>query len=387
MPIEQIGVVGAGVMGSEIAHVAAGAGKRVILRDVDEAALERGLAHVRDLGERAVRSGRMSRADAAALIARIDTVTDDEALARCDLVVEAVTERLDVKRDVFRRLDEAVKPDAILASNTSGLSITAIGRETGRPDQVIGLHFFNPASVMKLVEVIRGEDTSPATMEAGQALARELRKTPVPVVECPGFLVNRILVRAMAEAFRRAAEIGAAPITADASVAVTGPAPMGPFALADLIGLDTMDHIQRGLEEAYGERFADGGQMAAQVAQGRLGLKSGAGFYVGKAPRGSTSEEGRDVARRYYLGALVEACLCLEESIASLPDIDLAMQLGAGWKIGPLAWADSTGLRLLAQRLENLRRDAGGRFAPPASLVERAGAGRLFHGPAGNGGG
>jgi 3-hydroxyacyl-CoA dehydrogenase len=379
MPIEQIGVVGAGVMGSEIAHVAAGAGKRVVLRDVDEAALERGLAHVRSLGERAVRGGRMSRADASALLARIDPVTQDAALAGCDLVVEAVTERLDVKRDVFRRLDAAVKPEGILASNTSGLSITAIGRETGRPDQVIGLHFFNPASVMKLVEVIRGEDTSEATMEAGQALARELRKVPVPVVECPGFLVNRILVRAMAEAYRHAAEIGASPVTVDASVAVTGPAPMGPFALGDLIGLDTMDHIQRDLRAAYGERFDDAGQLATRVAEGRLGLKSGAGFFVGRAPRGSTSDEGREVARRYYLGALTEACMCLDEAIAALPDIDLAMQLGTGWKVGPLAWADATGLRLLVARLETLQRVAGDRFAPPPALLERAAAGRRFH--------
>jgi 3-hydroxyacyl-CoA dehydrogenase len=379
MAIEQIGVVGAGVMGSEIAHVAAGAGKRVVLRDVDEAALERGLSHVRSLGQKAVRAGRMSAGDASALLARIDPVTQDAALAECDLVVEAVTERLDVKRDVFTRLDAAVKPEAILASNTSGLSITAIGRETGRPDQVIGLHFFNPASVMRLVEVIRGEDTSEATMEAGQALARELRKVPVPVVECPGFLVNRILVRAMAEAYRHAAEIGASPVTVDASVAVTGPAPMGPFALGDLIGLDTMDHIQRDLRAAYGERFDDAGQLAARVALGKLGLKSGEGFYAGRAPRGSTSDEGREVARRYYLGALTEACMCLDESIAALPDIDLAMRLGTGWKIGPLEWADRTGLRLLVARLEKLQRSAGDRFAPPPALLERAAAGRRFH--------
>jgi len=289
-----------------------------------------------------------------------------------------VTEVLDVKRDVFRRMDAALPPSALLASNTSGLSITALGRETARPDRVLGLHFFNPASVMRLVEVIQGEDTSEDTAGAGVALAETLGKSPVRVRECPGFLVNRVLVRALAEAYRRAGQIDADRAAADASVVAGGPAPMGPFALGDLIGLDTLAHVRGDLDAAYGERFSDGGALASLVAAGRLGQKSGSGFHDGAAPEAEPDAAGRDVAERYYLGALDEACRCLEEGIAALPDVDLAMRLGAGWAAGPLAWADEEGLADVRDRLAALAESAGARFAPRAPLAERAAAGTPF---------
>jgi 3-hydroxybutyryl-CoA dehydrogenase len=342
--IERMAVVGAGVMGSEIAQAAAAGGVEVVLLDADPAALERGLAHVAQIGERRVARGRMSAGEARAILGRVSPAGDDAALATCALAVEAVPEILDVKREVFRRLDAALPPGAILASNTSGLSITALAGETGRPDRVLGLHFFNPASVMRLVEVIRGAQTSDATIEAGEELVRALGKTPVRVRECPGFLVNRVLVRAMAEAYRHAAEIGADPAAADRAVVDGGPAPMGPFALGDLVGLDTLGHIRRDLEQAYGERFRDAGQVDRQVAAGRLGQKSGAGFYEGAAPEASADDAGRAVAERYYGGALDEARRCVAEEVAAPADVDLAMRYGCGWSQGPLAWADERGL-------------------------------------------
>jgi 3-hydroxyacyl-CoA dehydrogenase len=208
----------------------------------------------------------------------------------------------------------------------------------------VGLHFFNPASVMRLVEVIQGADTSEATIAAGVELARALGKTPVRVRECPGFLVNRILVRALAEAYRHAAQIGADRAAADRAVVDGGPAPMGPFALGDLIGLDTLAHVRRDLEQAYGERFRDAGEVDRQVAAGRLGSKSGAGFYDGDAPEAAADEAGTAVAERYYGGALDEARRCIEEGIAAPEDVDLAMRYGCGWSQGPLAWADERGL-------------------------------------------
>ena len=195
-------------------------------------------------------------------------------------------------------------------------------------------------------------------------------KTAVRVMECPGFLVNRILVRALAEAYRHADELGADRTSVDAAVVESGPAPMGPFALGDLIGLDTTLHVQRDLEAAYDDRFAAGASLAAEVGAGRLGQKSGAGLVTGRQP-GEGDRHGPAVADRYYFGAFDEACRCLEEGIVALPDIDIAMQLGTGWDRGPLAWADDRGLAALADDLAHLAASAGDRFAPRAPLTER----------------
>ncbi len=339
--IRRMAVLGAGVMGSEIAQAAAAGGVEVVLLDSDPAALDRGLAHVAKIGERRVQRGRMSAEEAQAILARISPTVDDADLADCDLAIEAVPEILDIKRQVFRRLDSALPAGALLASNTSGLSISALAAETSRPELVVGLHFFNPASVMKLVEVIRGETTSEATMVASEELARALGKVPVRVRECPGFLVNRILVRALVEAYRYAAERGADLAAADRAVVEGGPAPMGPFALGDLIGLDTLGHIQRDLMEAYGERFDDGGEIGRRVEAGRLGTKSGAGFYDGDAPQATADAAGNEVAARFYESALDEARRCVAEEVAAADDANLAMRHGCGWKVGPLEWADA----------------------------------------------
>ena len=377
MGFESVGVIGAGVMGSEIAQVAAAAGCDVVLVDIDDAAVTRGIEHIRSIGARRVDRGRMEPEEAEAILTRVHGATDLAAVGACDVIVEVAPEVLELKRDLWRRIDAAAPPGAVLASNTSGLSITTLARETSRPERVLGLHFFNPASVMRLVEVIRGEDSADAVVEEGVAIATRLGKVPVRVVECPGFLVNRILVRALSEAYARADELGADRASADAAVVDGGPAPMGPFALGDLIGLDTTLHVQRDLHAAYGERFAAGASLAAEVAAGRLGQKSGAGFVTG-ASAGQADELGPAIAERYYLGALDEACRCLEEGIGALPDIDVAMQLGAGWSAGPLAWADGAGLTEVSRRLDALAAEAGPRFTPREPLTTRASAGRKF---------
>lgn len=377
MEVGRIGVVGAGVMGSEIAQACAAAGIAVVLVDVDAAAAARGVAHIRSICDRRVARGRMTPDEADALTGRVAATTDLGDIGDCDLVIEAAPERMDLKRDLWRRIDAAAPPGALLASNTSGLSISALAGETGRPDRVVGLHFFNPASVMRLVEVIRGDATSDATVDAGAAFAERLGKVPVRVAECPGFLVNRILVRALCEAYLRADELGADRAAADAAVVAGGPAPMGPFALGDLVGLDTLLHVQRDLHAAYGARFDAGTSLAAEVAAGRLGQKSGAGLVLGRDAT-PADDDGHDIAERYHLGALDEACRCLDESVATLPDIDVAMRLGAGWDVGPFAWADALGLPGLVERAERLARDAGSRFTPPAALTSRASAGATF---------
>ena len=224
-----LGVVGAGLMGSEIAFLGAAAGDRVKLYDADDAALSAGLARASAIAERRVAKGRLTEQEGAEIVARLAAARGMADLGDCAAVIEAVTERIDVKAAVFWDLDRAAAPDALLASNTSGLSITELGRVTGRPERVVGMHFFNPASVMPLVEIIRGEDTAERTVDEAAALALRYGKTPVRVQECPGFLVNRILVRAMVECYRSAEELGASQGAVDAAVVERGPAPMGPF--------------------------------------------------------------------------------------------------------------------------------------------------------------
>jgi 3-hydroxyacyl-CoA dehydrogenase len=370
--IETLGVVGAGVMGSDIAFVAALAGKQVIICDVDATALSGASDRVTSLAARAQARGKLGPDDAAALSARVATTSRDEDLAVCDLAIEAVSERMDLKRMIFARLDAILRPGALIASNTSGLSITELAACTTRPEAVLGIHFFNPAAVMRLVELIEGRQTSADAMDTAEELVRQLGKAPVRVRECPGFLVNRILVRAMAEAYRHATTHGLAPAAVDAAVAESGPAPMGPFALGDLIGLDTMDHIQRDLEQAYGERFTDAGAIASQVAQGRLGRKNGQGFLEADEPAPAVGDEARAAAQRYYYGALDEALRCHDDAIAARPDIDLAMRLGAGWAIGPLAWADGEGVAGVLGTMQELSVSAGNRFQPTSLLRARA---------------
>lgn len=334
----RIGVVGAGVMGAEIALIAAQSGFRVTILDIDAAAVDRGLAHAQAVGRRQVAKGRITADDLTAALARIVPATDDGDLAGCAIVIEAVTESMDVKRALFQRLDAELPEKTLIASNTSGLSISALAAATGRPERVLGLHFFNPPTVMRLVEVVRGELTSPETADAGIALARAMGKTPVAVAECPGFLVNRVLVRAMVAAYRTAQARGTDPGAIDAAVVDAGPAPMGPFALGDLIGLDTLASIAGDLRSAYGERFWDGGALAPHVAAGRLGRKSGGGFLAGSTP-GPVDDAAREAAQAYYSEAVDEARRCLAEGVAGPDDVDVALRLGAGWSEGPLTWA------------------------------------------------
>lgn len=341
--INRVAVMGAGIMGSEIAQACAAGGKEVVLFDSVPEALVKGAAHVKSICDRRVARGRMTEEEAAAIVARVKATGDDAELHTCDLGIEAVPEIMDIKKAVFGRLEEHLPPHAIIASNTSGLSIEEMSTVTARPGQVVGVHFFNPASVMKLVEVVKGPNTDPSTVDEAVAFAKELGKAPVRVKECPGFLVNRILVRAMMEAYKQAVAGGADRAAADRAVVDGGPAPMGPFALGDLIGLDTMGHLQVDLERAYGDRYADGGAIAEQVDQGRLGAKTGGGFFDGKAPEAEADDAGRAVADRYYMGALDEARRCIDEGIAAAEDVDPAMCFGCGWSEGPLAWAAREG--------------------------------------------
>lgn len=330
-----VGIIGAGTMGAEIAHVASVVGMDVLVADADLDRAEQGVDRARAIGARRVERGRLEPAAADEAAGRVRAVAGIDDLADVDVVIEAVPEDLALKTAVHRRIDDVVRPDALVATNTSGLSVTALGDATRAPSRLVGLHFFNPASTMRLVEVIAGAATDEATVARAIALAEALGKTPVRVRECPGFVVNRVLVRAMAEAYRAAAGAPVDRRAADAMVVDGGPAPMGPFALGDLVGLDVLESIRADLEAAYGDRFDDAGTLAPLVAAGSLGRKSGSGL----VPEGDAMPTGTEpvVAAIYYAGAMDEARRLADEGVASPDDIDLAMCLGAGWAEGPLA--------------------------------------------------
>ena len=276
-----VGVVGAGTMGSGIAHVFARAGFQVLLCDVEQRFLERGLGAIRtNLGREAAK-GKLPSAEIETILARIAPTVDREALAAAQIVVEAAPERLDLKAEIFRALDRILPAEAILASNTSSISITKLAALTQRPAQVIGMHFFNPVPVMALVEVVRGLATSDATFSAVHALAVELGKTPVAVNDAPGFVSNRVLMPLINEAAYSVMEGVATPEAVDEVFKLGMAHPMGPLTLADFIGLDVCVDILRVLHEGFGNpKYAPCPLLVKMVDAGWLGRKSGRGFYT-----------------------------------------------------------------------------------------------------------
>jgi 3-hydroxyacyl-CoA dehydrogenase len=272
-------VVGAGTMGGEIAHAIAGADVPVVLKDIDQELVDKGIAHARSLWQGRVDQGKLAPDELERRLGLITGTTDYAGFGEVDFVIEAAPERIDVKQVVFAELDQVTPGRAILASNTSSLSITEMAEATGRPDLVVGFHFFYPASVMRLIEVVEGDYTSPQTVQAAVNFAQRIRKTPIRCAEGPGFVVNRVLTSAVSELWRiqEQEEVDVAEL--DRLVAESKAAPMGPFALADLLGLDSVLHVAEHLQECLGDRFYVHEGMRAHVAAGELGVKTGKGFY------------------------------------------------------------------------------------------------------------
>jgi 3-hydroxybutyryl-CoA dehydrogenase len=280
MQIERVGVIGAGTMGNGIAHVFARSGFSVALCDVEQRFLDRGLATITKNLEREVAKNKITANDKERALAKITPVVDRAKLADCDFIVEAATEKLEIKTEIFRDLDRLTRPQIILASNTSSISITKLAALTKRPERVIGMHFFNPVPVMKLVEVIRGLATEQETFTAVRELAIKLDKTPVEVNDAPGFVSNRVLMPLINEAIYAVMEGVATPEAIDEVFKLGMAHPMGPLTLADFIGLDVCLDIMRVMQEGLGDpKYRPCPLLVKMVDAGWLGRKSGRGFY------------------------------------------------------------------------------------------------------------
>ena len=391
MHIYKAAVVGAGTMGAEIAQVISASGLPVLLKDIDQPMLAKGMATIRRIYQRQVDKGRMSPAGVEARLSLIRPSLTYEGFGDVDIALEAVPESMAIKKAIWKELEAVVPETAIFASNTSSLSISEMAAASGRPGKFVGMHFFNPAHVMKLVEVIPGLDTDQGTVEDIVAFAGSLGKTPVVVQECAGFLVNRLLIPYLNEAVYCLQEGSAGAAEIDAAVVEFG-MPMGPFTLMDLMGLDVCQHICDYLYAEYGPRMEPPKLLGALVQAGRLGKKAGKGFYGygdqgDEAVRALIAGFGRDSSSRFSVERVMyplinEAALCLQEHIASINDVDLAMMAGTnmtyrGERKGPLAIADEIGLGVVLETLEQLFARYGERFRPARLLRTKARAGHL----------
>ena len=388
-------VVGAGTMGGQIAQTIAAAGIPVLLKDIDEALVQAGLdeasnvtrGQVGKLAEKGKITAEQAEAQIAEILARIEGTTSYAGFGEVDIVIEAVPERMEIKQSVFAELDAATPGHAILASNTSSLSITEIGEATLRPDKVIGFHYFYPASVMPLIEIVEGEETSAETVGAAVTFAQAIRKQPITCAEVPGFVVNRILNSGISEIWREQEEKGLSIKAIDEGVGAAGVTPVGPYYLVNLLGLDTVLHVAEHLVASYGEeRFYVPSSMQKLVADGKLGAKTaGNGFYTPEGEANVPGDGEPDVAELVEMLSLktfLEACLVLEEGVATHRDIDFGMMAGAGLDprrglLPPFMKADSEGLDVMLERMESAQERFGERFAPPTILRRLVAQGRL----------
>lgn len=392
-PVQRVAVMGAGTMGGEIAYLLSSRGVRARVRDLKPEPLLGSLVHARSLFEREVTRGRLTAAEMEQALGRLEPTLDLAGLTHTDLVLEAVVEDLPVKQALFREIEGHVPNSCVLATNTSSLSVRAMSKGLKNPGRVVGMHFFNPAVRMPLVEVIRTEVSESAAVQTVIALARRLGKTPIVVSDAPGFLVNRVLMPYLGEAVGLV-ERGYAPRSVDRALRGFG-MPVGPLELLDEIGLDVARKVAHVLHDAFGSRFAPVTLIDQLVASGALGKKSGLGFYsYERGRRDSVNPEFESVASApgatqvqeivdRLIDAMVnEAALAVEERVVTRPeDVDLAMVLGTGFppfRGGLLCHADAAGIGAIVERLAR-RQQEGAPAGPCGRLQQMALSGQRFY--------
>jgi 3-hydroxybutyryl-CoA dehydrogenase len=403
--INRIGVVGAGTMGAGIAQLACVSGYETFVYELDSRALASGLERLRTALGRGVERNRISEADARAAMDRIQSDTIIEVLSRCDLVIEAATEDLATKRDLFDRLARVCRPEAVLATNTSSLSVTAIAAQVPRPNRVVGMHFFNPPALMRLVEIVAGDESDEESLGHATTVARRMGRTPIQARDAIGFVANRCARPFTLEGLRMLGEGVASHEEIDRVCRIGGGFRMGPFELMDLIGIDVNFGVARSFyEQSFGEpRWRPHPIQARLVDSGRLGRKSGRGFYIYRKDEPHrerdpeidatppilsdddllarvAGERAPEILSRIGAGIANEACFALGERVASADDINTAMQLGFNWPLGPLEWGNRIGWVRALGILENLRERNGEAYRPAPLLREAAATGSLATG-------
>lgn len=374
MRVQRAAVIGAGAMGSGIACVLSQSGIEVLLKDIKQDFVDKGLGNIKRMYDSRVKKGTLSEAEAQNLFGLVKGTTSYDDFKGVDLVIEAAFEEMSVKTEIFQTIDAICPSKAIFATNTSALSVSEIASATKRPDKVVGMHFFNPAQFMKLVEVIPGVKTSDETVKFALELCKEIQKTPVRVEECPGFLVNRLLFTYMNEALYVLQEGLATAEEIDSQVMAWG-LPMGPLALFDLTGADVCTHVNKFLYSQYGERFKPNPILRIMMEAGCLGQKSGAGFFMhdkdapakGEAKKVNpklaefVAQANKEVklakspkpfdAYRVLLPMFNEAVYAIQEGVVDPADVDVAMQNGCGFKRGLMSIATEKGLEWVQSEL------------------------------------
>jgi 3-hydroxyacyl-CoA dehydrogenase/enoyl-CoA hydratase/3-hydroxybutyryl-CoA epimerase len=386
----KVAVIGAGAMGAGIAHALAAASLEVVLIDINCDQVEKGVQRIEARCASEVKKRKLHSEERDRLMARIRGSVSQSDASGAGLVIEAVVEDSKIKGDLFHALNSMCLPETIFATNTSTLSVTGLGAASGRPGRFLGLHFFNPVHAMKLVEVIPGLDTKKEVVDGAVAFVKSLKKVPIVVQDCPGFLVNRILLAYIGESLLCAQE-GIPPEEIDREAKAAG-FPMGPLELSDMVGWDVSLHTLPVLRKGYGERFPFPAIVQKLNDVGRLGVKAGKGIYC----EGRVDDEFHAMVKsmrfseadaifsidRLILRQVNEAVYCLQEGVAPVSEIDRAMVLGTGFPNeagvgGPLSWADGRGLDWVLARLESLTADKGARFWPHHLLKTYVSAGRL----------
>jgi 3-hydroxybutyryl-CoA dehydrogenase len=394
MRVSRVGVLGAGTMGRGIAQLAALGGYETVLYDVAPTLAEAGAEALRSSLDKGAERGRWSVDDAAAAAARIETTAEQAGLADCGLIVEAAPEKLELKRGILAELAAAVGVETVFASNTSSLRVTAIAEGVPQPERVVGMHFFNPPALMKLVEVVAAERSSPAALTTATEVAERMGRTPIRAKDSPGFVANRLARPFSLESLRMLGDGLADVATIDRVVSLGGGFRMGPFELLDLIGLDVNLEIARSFFAQGGEpeRWRPSPIQEELVAAGRLGRKSGYGYFEYGEGRERESDPdlgidaptldpeqlakidptAEEILTRLFAQIANEAAFAREEEIASDADIETAMKLGFNWPLGPLAISELIGSGRAVETLERLRADHGEAYAPAPRLQAEA---------------
>jgi 3-hydroxyacyl-CoA dehydrogenase/enoyl-CoA hydratase/3-hydroxybutyryl-CoA epimerase/3-hydroxyacyl-CoA dehydrogenase/enoyl-CoA hydratase/3-hydroxybutyryl-CoA epimerase/enoyl-CoA isomerase len=396
-PVKTVGVLGAGFMGAGIAAATARSGIRTSLVDVDDARLADGLKRASDVVMSRIKIGRATPQDMASMLALLNTSTSSKIFADADVIIEAITENEAVKKEMYKSFAGVIRDDAILASNTSTISITRMAESAPHPERFVGMHFFNPVDRMELVEVIRGENTSDETVATIVALAKQSRKTPIVVKDCPGFLVNRVLFPYMNESLSLLQD-GVSVEAIDRAATKFG-MPMGPLNLTDMVGLDTAVYAGKVVAKAYPDRTvtspileemlkASGGDKKSLMKFWLTEKKSksqpnpAALAIIAKARKGEGAIEPEEITDRLFLPMLLEATRVLEEGIVREPgDVDMGLILGIGFppfRGGILRWSDSLGAGAVVEKLAKYSH-LGKRFEPTESLLRLAKTGETFY--------